>query len=120
MHQQKWWVSGLVSVSGSYELSEGGDCDPQSLQKCLAPWSRLGQGYKPYRALWLGQGEDEGAGEWAAPFKERAVGKELWEPAGHLFLNDRGSQELLAPPSSIHPAPITFLSLSGYLEPPAR
>lgn len=84
------------------------------------PWSKLGQGYKPYRALWLGQGEDEGAGEWAAPFKERAVGKELWEPAGHLFLNDRGSQELWAPPSSIHPAPITFLSLSGYLEPPAR
>lgn len=35
---------------------------------------------------------------------------ELWEPVGHLFLKDKGSQELLASPPSIlpHHLPVTF------------
>lgn len=57
------------------------------------------------RARTRGQGS-----EWAALSRRGQLESELREPAGHLFLNDKGSQELLVSPHSScpHRLPVTF------------
>lgn len=92
MYQHKLWFIGLVSLSlvvvSSLRVSLS-IAWPSAVGEYRAPWW--------WAVIGLGEGEIKEAAWVGCPplFRREQLKKELWKPVEHLFLNDKGSQELL-------------------------